>query len=290
MGAFSVLVAPALADPIPSSYRQSVELSLRQLSAGGDAGAADQTLRAGTGESQPEILADLGRRPPDVADAVARLRALDQALATTAPNSQPAAARARVRQILAETRYASLRAQPGPLQRLESYLGSRLVQLLSILLSPLRWLFGAGAIAFPFLTAAVAAAAAALGVWVLIRHRRRQLTSPPGRLIKGQEFAGEIDYWGAADALARTGDFTAAVRQLALGTAHSLERGRPLADDPSTVREIFRRADDPDRLRPLLQAFEAGFYGHHPIDQKDYGQALTIAISFGATGRADRAG
>jgi hypothetical protein len=47
-----------------------------------------------------------------------------------------------------------------------------------------------------------------------------------------------------------------------------------------TVREIFQKAPDPARLRPLLLPFEAAVYGGKEVDAATYDQAARVAAPF----------
>jgi hypothetical protein len=49
---------------------------------------------------------------------------------------------------------------------------------------------------------------------------------------------------------------------------------------PLTVREIFQRAPDPARLRPLLMPFEAAIYGGRAVDAATYARAAQVAAPF----------
>jgi hypothetical protein len=46
------------------------------------------------------------------------------------------------------------------------------------------------------------------------------------------------------------------------------------------VREIFQRAPDPVRLRPLLLPFEAAVYGGREVDQATYERAAQVAAPY----------
>src|ERR1700682_1612936 len=81
----------AAAAPDPSAYRQAVEGRYNLVTVGAhDQSTARQTvsiLEAGTGTTQPEIIASLERNPPDFVEAGDRLHALLDAIdhpATTA--------------------------------------------------------------------------------------------------------------------------------------------------------------------------------------------------------------
>src|SRR5207237_576499 len=76
-----VAVVTGTAGAADGGYADSVDRALQLLRAapaadGSAARQAADVLEAGTGESQREILADLRREPPDVADARARLAVL----------------------------------------------------------------------------------------------------------------------------------------------------------------------------------------------------------------------
>src|SRR5205085_1609642 len=100
-----------------AGYADSVDRALQILRAApaDDAAAAGQAaavLQAGTGDGQPEILADLRRRPPDVADARDRLAALARADRSPAFTPEPSRAGRALHAILAQPRYAAARQGP----------------------------------------------------------------------------------------------------------------------------------------------------------------------------------
>ena len=109
------------APPIP--YRQAVSdaYDIVSQAAPGDVEAAHRAstvLQAGTGTTQPEILADLARQPPAFKDAAARLVALLGALDHPARTGDPAAAKSKLDQVLAMHRYDALHRPPSALDRL----------------------------------------------------------------------------------------------------------------------------------------------------------------------------
>jgi len=83
-----------------------------------------------------------------------------------------------------------------------------------------------------------------------------------------------------ADRLAAAGDYLGALRALAGGVAAALGGEGAWEVSPLTVRELFRRADRPDALRPLLLPFEAAVYGHRPPDATAYARAADAAAPY----------
>jgi hypothetical protein len=97
----------------PSPYRQAVSdaYTIVAQAASGDIQAAHHAaavLQAGTGTTQPEILADLARQPPNFNDAAARLQAVLGALDHPAATGDPADAQSKLDQVLAMHRYDAL--------------------------------------------------------------------------------------------------------------------------------------------------------------------------------------
>ena len=62
--------------------------------------------------------------------------------------------------------------------------------------------------------------------------------------------------------------------------AATLAGERTWEGSPLTVREIFQRAPDPSRLRPLLMPFEAAVYGGREVDAAAYDRAAQVAAPF----------
>jgi hypothetical protein len=136
---------------------------------------------------------------------------------------------------------------------------------------PLLWaLGGAGAVTL---------AAATLLLALAIRGRGRREARLTARSV--EEVAR--DRFAEADLLAAQGDLTAAVRALAGAVAAALGDDRDWDRSALTVREIFARADEPARLRPLLQVFEAAVYGARPPDPEAYARAAAAAAPFRRT-------
>jgi hypothetical protein len=243
----------------------------------GDAASAQRALailRAGTGLTQPEIIDDLQQQPPDFVDAKARLLALLAALDQPADTSDPELARQSLHDVLAMPRYDALRRPPSWLDRFVQWVGDRINQLL-------RLLFGAstGPQAPTWIYYLV-------GAIVLIAVAVIVFRSARGRFNEGVT-AGQpsgprapADYFADADVLAARGDRVGAIRALCAGVAATLAGERTWEGSPLTVREIFQRAPDPTRLRPLLMPFEAAVYGGRDVDAATYERAAGVAAPF----------
>ena len=268
---------PAAADPPePITYREAVAGAYDVVTSAspGDVQAAhiaSGVLREGTGVTQPEILADLARRPPDLGDAAIRLKALLDAIDDPAATSDPAAAQARLHDVLAMSRYDALRRPPSALARLLSWIDQRVQQLL-------RFLFGGnsvGGIAPTWLVYAIGVAGLAFVIFIVFRSARGRFGGYADLPMSGPR--APADFFADADRLAAKGDRVAALRALCAGVAGTLAGERTWEGSPLTVREIFSRAPDPVSLRPLLQPFEAAVYGGRGVDAATYERALAAA-------------
>jgi hypothetical protein len=270
---------PAAADPPPPpTYRQAVEdaYNLVRAAAPNDTASARNAvsaLEAGTGTTQLEILSDLQRQPPDFEDAKARLLALLAALDKPANTSDPQLAQQRLRDVLALQRYDALRRPPSLLDRFSQWVRDRIDQLLNLL-------FGNGGNPasgwFCYLVGAAVLAAVAVVVFRSTRGRFTEglMANQPG----GPR--APADYFAEADRLAARGDRVGAIRNLCAGVAATLAGERTWEGSPLTVREIFQRAPDPARLRPLLMPFEAAVYGGRDVDAATYDRAMAVAAPF----------
>ncbi len=262
-----------------NAYRDAVQQALADVrdASGSDpvpAMAALSVLEAGTGRTQPEITDDLRLRPPDYADARARLTALLASLDGPASTSDPAAAQQKLASVLAMSRYAALHRPPSLLDRFEQWVGDRVRQLLALLFGP----HGAGSVPnwFFFGLGVIALAAVATVVFNSTRGRFREsviAASPPGP-------RAPADYFAEADRLAAAGDRVGAIRNLCAGVAGSLAGERTWEGSPLTVREIFQRAPDFASLRALLLPFEAAVYGGRDVDVAAYARAAEVAAHF----------
>jgi hypothetical protein len=281
MLALAVLAAvPASAEPpVAPTYRQAVDSAyqLVQNAAAGDAATAHQAeavLRAGTGLTQPEIISDLQRQPPDFVDAKSRLLALRALLDHPANTSDPELAQQRLGAVLAMSRYDALRRTPSLLDRFVQWVGDRINQLL-------RLLFGAGAGAqAPTWIFYVVGAGVLIAVAVIVFRSARGRFSEGFVATQPTGPRAPADYFAEADRLAASGDRLGAIRSLCAGVAATLSGERTWEGSPLTVREIFQKAPDPARLRPLLMPFEAAVYGGKEVDAATYDQAARVAAPF----------
>ena len=270
---------PASADPpAPPTYRQAVEDAYNLVlgATPNDTVTARQAisaLEAGAGLTQPEIVADLQRQPPDYGDAKTRLAAVLAALDQPANTSDPQLAQQRLHDVLAMHRFDALRRPPSLLDRLLQWVGDRINQLLGLL-------FGGKGASVPgwyfYIVGVVVLAAVAVIVFRSARGRFTQgmmANQPTGP-------RAPADYFAEADRLAARGDRVGAIRALCAGVAATLTGERTWEGSPLTVREIFRHAPDPARLHPLLLPFEAAVYGGRDVDAATYERATQVAAPF----------
>jgi hypothetical protein len=266
--------------PAGAEYRKAVADAYAIVIAAqpGDAQAAQQAaslLKAGTGTSQPEILADLAKAPPDFKDAAARLLALEHALDNPAATSDPADAQAKLHQVLSMSRYDALHRPPSALDRLSQWVQDRIRELL-------RFLFGGNSVGgvLPdwvlYLIGALIILAVAI---VVFRSAGGRIGGDYDDVLPGGP-RPPADYFAEADRLAAKGDRVGAIRALCAAVAGTLAGQQTWEGSPLTVREIFSRSEDPASLRPLLLPFEAAVYGGRDVDQATYDKALAAAAPF----------
>jgi hypothetical protein len=272
--------AAVLADPTPPpTYRQAVEdaISIVNSASAGDSVAAQKALtalEAGTGHNQPEIIADLTMKPPDLADAKTRLHSLLDALTSPAITTEPDQAQQQLKQVLSMKRYDALHQPPSLADRIGQWIRDRINELL-------RLLFGGGKgtsipVVYFYLLGAVAVVVAAV---VIFRSTRGHLDEGAfARAPLGPR--APADYFAEADRLAAGGDRVGAIRALCAGVAATLAGERTWEGSPLTVREIFQHANEPARLRPLLLPFEAAVYGGRDVDPETYKRAEVAAAPF----------
>ena len=280
---FAVVPLAAVADTAPSPQYVQAVTAAYAIVTGAQAGDVDAAKRAtgvlegGTGTSQPEIIADLAKRPPDFSDAQARLAALQSALADPATTADPADAKAKLHEVLSQHRYDALHRPPTPLERLQQWLGDRLRELL-------RYLFGGngnvGGIPNWVLYLIGVLIIAAVAV-VVFRSAGGQLGGRGDVMLPGAPRAPS-DYFAEADRLAARGDRVGAIRALCAAVAGTISGQQTWEGSPLTVREIFSHSKDPASLRPLLGPFEAAVYGGRDVDAATYERALTAAAQFRA--------
>ncbi|HEY1456844.1 MAG TPA: hypothetical protein VGG31_10125 [Candidatus Dormibacteraeota bacterium] len=234
---------------------------------------AAAVLRAAIGGSEPEITADLVRRPPDYADARTRLQALLSAIDSPATTADPATAQQRLHDVMSMHRYDALHRPPSWIDNLIQWFKDRLAQLLRLLgggggpASP-QWIF--------YLVGIGTVIALAVVVFRSTRGRFTQTiraTTPTGP-------RPPADYFADADRLVAAGDRVGAIRALCAGVAATLAGERTWEGSPLTVREIFRRAPDFASLRPLLTPFEAAVYGARDVDEATYARAAQVAAPY----------
>ncbi len=276
---FATPARAAAESTTPAAYRQAVQdtLTLVRGALPNDTNAAQQAIRilqAGTGHSQPEIVADLGRNPPDFTDATGRLQNLLDALANPADTSDPAQAQQRLAGVLSMHRYDALHRPASWLDRLRQWVGDRINDLINAF----RRQAGSSPLPIYFFYA--------LGAIVVLAAAALIFSSTRGRFDSGA-VAGHAagprapaDYFAEADWLAAAGDRIGAIRALCAGVAATLAGERTWEGSPLTVREIFQRAPDPQRLRALLVPFEAAVYGGREVDEPTYARAVLVAAPF----------
>ena len=275
--------SPAVANaaaPATSTYRQAVQdtynlvvtARIRDVTT---ASQAVSILEAGTGRTQPEIIAALERRPPDFVEAGDRLRALLDALDSPATTGDPAQAQQQLHDVMAMHRYDPLHRAPSLIDRFFQWVTDRITELL-------RLLFGRSGGGLPvadWVFYVLGVIALALVALVVFRAARGRLTdSVIARGPTGPR--SPADYFAEADRFAAEGDRVRAIRALCAGVAATLAGERTWEGSPLTVREIFMRAADPSRLRPLLVPFEAAVYGGRDVDEATYEQAARVAAPF----------
>ena len=276
---FATPVQSSADSSTPVPYRQAVQdaLALTQGALPNDtvaAGEAVKVLKAVPDLSQPEIIADLERNPPNFEDAISRLQALLNALDHAANTSDPALAQQRLHEVLSMQRYDALHRPPSLVDRLRQWIGDRINDLLSIFRRQ------AGSLPLPDYVFYILGAIVVGVVAVVI------FSSTRGRFAEGA-IAGRpagprapADCFAEADRLAAAGDRVGAIRALCAGVAATLAGERTWEGSPLTVREIFQHAPDPASLRPLLIPFEAAIYGGRDVDKATYERAFRVAAPF----------
>ncbi len=245
---------------------------------GNDTSTARQAvsiLEAGTGLTQPEIIATLERNPPDFVQAADRLHALLDAIDHPAAASDPTQAQQQLHGVLSMHRYDALHRPPSLLDRFFQWVTGRVTDLV-------RLLFGRGGGGLPvpdWVFYALGVVAVAVVALVVFRATRGRFT---GGVIAGlpEGPSAPADYFAEADRLAAAGDRVRGIRALCAGVAATLAGERTWEGSPLTVREIFLRAPDPFGLRPLLIPFEAAVYGGREVDVATYERAAQVAAPF----------
>lgn len=285
--AFLALPATALADPPePISYRQAVAeaYDIAVHAAPDDvqsANIAASLLRQGTGSTQPEVLIDLARRPPGFRDAAQRLKALLDTIDNPPTTTDPAAAQARLHEVLSMKRYDALHRPPSIFDRIGQWIQDRIREFLD-------FLFGGknvGGVIPPWVVYLIGSAMLAAVIFVVFRSARGRFGGYAELGASGPR--APADYFAEADRLTASGDRVGALRALCAGVAATLAGERTWEGSPLTVREIFQRAPDPAALRPLLLPFEAAVYGGRDVDAATLLRAAAAAAPFRAPAGKD---
>ncbi|HVH62295.1 MAG TPA: hypothetical protein VNA65_01710 [Candidatus Dormibacteraeota bacterium] len=262
----------------PSDYLQSVQQAydiVRNATPSDvdPAQRAERVLTNGTGQTQPEIVADLNARPPDYDDARARLQSLLTALGHPANTADPALAQQRLHEVMSMRRYDALHRPPSLIDRLLQWINDRINSLLQLLFGQ-----SGGASAPQWIFYAIGLAALIAIAVIVFRGARGRLSEASVVGPSGPRPAA--DYFADADRFAAQGDRVRAIRALCAGVAATLAGERTWEGSPLTVREIFMRAPDSASLQPLLQPFEAAVYGGRDVDQATYEKAAAAAALY----------
>jgi hypothetical protein len=274
--------APAAASSA-DDYANAVHraLTLVQFAERGDVPSVQQAidvLTRDTGNTQPEILLDLRRTPPDLADADQRLQALYATLQARVDTPDPGQAQRQLQTVLSQSRYAGLATGPSIPERILDFIVRRIGDLL-------RWL-GVGGLGLNIpLWAWLAIGLAA--VIAIIAWPIRGGLSRGGREARLRGAApmarARVDFFREADRLAASHDYVAAIRALAGGVAVQLRGEHAWEHSPFTVRELFQQSERAEALRPLLLSFEEASYGHRTSDADTYGRAAEAAAPYRGT-------
>jgi uncharacterized protein DUF4129 len=249
------------------SARADLDRSPPDLAAARDAITGAQRLAPPPGGVLAAVVSDLSRRPPDVADAVTRLRAIGAVLALPA-NAAPGDAedaRRRLEGVYREPAFAHLDRVPSP------SLLSRLFDALRRLLSGLTSALGPGGSLLA--GGLVLLAALALTMRLLRGAAGRRMRGPPEeRASAGDDPERE---WTAALAAAAAGDHREAIRRAFRSALLTMAaRGRLPVDPSWTTRELLARAaGDADllaALAPAAAAFDRAWYSGAAVGEADW--------------------
>jgi hypothetical protein len=270
------VVTPASASSA-DDYANAVHraLTLVQFAERGDVPSVQQAidvLVTGTENTQPEILRDLHRNPPDLSDADQRLQALYATLQARVDTPNPNQAEQQLQTILSQPRYSGLSTGPSLPQRVLDFIVARIGDLLT-------WL-GVGKMhlnipLWVWLAIGLAAVIAIIA-WPIRgglsrggREARLRAAGPMSR--------ARADFFGDADRLAASRDYVGAIKALAGGVAVHLRGQHAWDHSPLTVRELFQQSERAEELRPLLLSFEEASYGHRTPDAQTYERAVDAA-------------
>jgi len=272
--------APAAAASPADDYTNAVHraLTLVQFAERGDVPSVQQAIDVlveGTGGSQPEILKDLRKSPPDLGDADQRLQALYSTLQARVDTPDPSQAQRQLRGILSQARYAGLTAGPSLPEQILDFIVGRIGDLL-------RWLgvekLHLNIPIWVWLAIGIAAVTAII-VWPI-----RGGLSRGGREARARTAAvmarRSVDFFGHADQLAASNDYVGAIKALTGGVSVQLRGEHAWEHSPFTVRELFQQSDRAEALRPLLLSFEEASYGHRTPDEVTYARAAEAAAPY----------
>ena len=267
--------ATATDDYISAVHRA---LALVQFAERGDSPSIQQAIDVlvqGTGSTQPEILRDLRTRPPDLGDADQRLQALYATLQAQLDTPDSAQAQRQLQSILSQPRYSGLSAGPSLVDQIINFIVDRAADFI-------KWL-GDGPLHLNipiWVWVAIGIAA----VIAIISWPIRGGLSPGGREARLRASATmarrRTDFFGDADRLAATRDYTGAIKALAGGVSVWLRGEHAWEHSPFTVRELFQQSDQAEALRPLLLSFEEASYGHRTPDADTYARAADAAAAY----------
>lgn len=255
-----------------SSYRGALTRARAALEVQGlsdvQRAARALTILQGGAAGEQEAIDLLKMDPPDLPGARTRLdtsiAAFSQAAVT---DPDPITTEQRLRQVLAQGRY---HPDQGPLAAIARFFRD----LLTSILRPGQGLFSIIAILL------LAGLVLLLVVLLVPALRNPLLRRQRVKAGTGLGPDGVPEYFGTAERLAKEGDFAGAVRALAAGTMELISGERSFMASPLTVRETFGRSGAVPVLRPLLQAFERSYYGHHEAGIDDYEAAAAAAREY----------
>ena len=283
LGLLSALGATGASASPADDYTNAIHraLTLVQFGERGDLPSIQQAIDVlvqGTGASQPEVLRDLRKIPPDLGDADQRLQALYTTLQARVDTPDPVQAQRQLQGILSQTRYSGLSAGPSLQERILDWVLARIGDLLS-------WL-GVGNLHLN-IPIWVWLAIGVVALIAVIAGVLRGGLSPGGRearLRSGAAIATRrIDFFGEADRLAATHDYAGAIKALAGGVSVRLRGEHAWEHSPFTVRELFQQSERAEALHPLLLSFEEASYGHRTPDADTYARAADAAAGYRRT-------
>jgi hypothetical protein len=235
------------------------------------------------------ILAALDARPPDAAAAQAGLRAtLAELDRSRAAPPLGAGADASLRGVLARREF--LPDEPGPVERLRSWLATRLDEALRGVLGDVAPRLPAGpdfGDVRAWVLGAVVLATLAVVFYVALSLRGTVGRSGPRLADPPPARAAAVELFAQSAVLAARGEFREAARLQYLATLlHGEELGQLRFDRAMTNRELLERARERGgaeaaaRLRPLIEHFDRFWYGGAPGTSADY--ETLVRLSTGA--------